>query len=279
MALSEQGPGAGGFDRDDSSGLTDQAPGTGGGFAGGRDSDLTEQAPGLGGTLDPNETDLTDLAPGETLSEAQLRDFGEFAAGLDTFSEKLGSLLGFGPDITGAVKRGAEQADPAAFSAGQKTGLGFEAAEALASLSGLPASAAVGIIDRVVSAVSNPAFAAGRASINNPFSQVAPAAGTAAGIAASSLPLARAVELGLNAAGIATQVPASLRTAEQPSRPERTLTEDSATQTRQVAQTQPRQPALGARIESTTTQDFERQRRTLATREELGRGALTVRRA
>lgn len=198
----EAGFGGGGFGREgfdqgpDFGGLD---PGSGAAGAGGQ---------GIGGAGIGQNTDSAVL--GETFAAPESvtrQDLGEFSSFVQQTSGLFGNLqelLGFGPDVTAAVKRGAEISDPAAFSAGQKAGVGFELAGALASFGGLPASAAVGVVDRVISAVQNPAFGVGRQSIENRLSAAAPAAGAATGMATQSLGLARAVELGLNLAGVAT---------------------------------------------------------------------------
>lgn len=279
MALGNQAPGTGGEDRD-TTGLSNQAPGEGG-FGGGREG-LTNQQPGLDDdSFNQQDSALPNQAPGETVEEAQMREFSEFSSQLDSFIERVQFALGFGPDITGSVKRGAQLTDPASFARGVKTGVGFELAQSFAGLSGLPTSAAVGILDRVVSAAVNPAFAAGRSTVSNPLGAVAPVAGAAAGFAGRSVGLAKAVELGLNVAGVTTQFPDELREQTIEPQPRSTLQEDSGG--RQVAQAQEtrpsREPALGAVITSETRDDFERLRRSLTTREALGRAALTVGRA
>lgn len=204
MALEDQAPGStAGVDDRDTSGLSDQAPGEVGfgGFEGGGGG--VDQAPGGFEDIDRAETELTDIAPGENLTDAQLRDFSEFTQQSTGFIANIQEILGLGPDVTGAVKRGAEISDPASFSAGAKTGGAFELAQAVSSAAGLPAAVGVGIVDRVVSAISNPAFSVGRQSVQNRLSAAAGPAGTIAGIVGQSANLAQAVELGLRLGGAA----------------------------------------------------------------------------
>ena len=219
----------------------------------------------------------TFVAP-ESITRQDLGEFSEFAQGTAGLFDKLGSFLGFGPEVTEAVKRGAEISDPAAFSAGQKAGVGFELAQSIAAFSGLPAAAAVGIVDRVVSAMQNPAFAVGRRSIENRLSAVAPVASTLAGIGTQSAGIARAVELGLNVAGVTTA-----------GRAAGVLPEASAPLTERAASTESgvgpetqrlpeRQIAQGATISTRTREIGEISQLDLPERESFGRSDLRVRR-
>ncbi len=97
----------------------------------------------------------------EQQREADEAAFAEFGEELDEIGEKFGALFGFGPDVTGAVERGAESADAIGFAAGSKAGLGFEVASTFSSLFGFAPSLAVDAARSVAEAFSDPGFSVG----------------------------------------------------------------------------------------------------------------------
>jgi hypothetical protein len=162
--------------------------------------------------------------------------------------------------------------------AGQKTGLALETAAAISSLTAnLPARALVSVIDRLTTAISDPAFSVGRLSVENRLEGVSGIAGAVAGLATGSIGVAKAVELGINLGGVATAAARAGFEGGPVSAPSGGTGKE--TQRRSISE----EGVLAvvedaAPLIETGTGEATAQRRTLVSRRNLGRSSLRVKR-
>jgi hypothetical protein len=268
--LSERGPGAGGV-IDRSGG--DISPG---GFGPGGERDVggrTDVAPGGFGSDRSSDGQIKgNIQPGSTAGTAAFDAFREQTSGVIGTIE---SFLGLGPQVGALALEGAKAADPTAVTAGQKTGVALEAAAAVSSLTAnLPARALVSVIDRLTTAISDPAFSVGRLSVENQLEGVSGIAGAVAGIATRSIGVAKAVELGINLGGVAL----AAERAGFEGGPADAPSGGTGRETQRRSISEEGVLAVAAPLIETGTEEATAQRRTLVSRRNLGRSSLRVKR-